>query len=159
MQNSQAVITNMAGSPRVHDEAYSHRQAKPITCLLRIACCLSAQWIAVKPCYKSSIDKACLVKKPRYWSHSFFHVYGPQLCLSISCMDFIILPMNLAAGMRIHNKTIFQFECREKYIYLNSNENVKEIWFSLLIRATVSIAHWTILKYYSQYKDDTTKNK
>ena len=45
-------------------------------------------------------------------------------------MDFIILPMNLAVGMQIHNKTIFQFECREKYIYLNSNENMKEIWDS-----------------------------
>ena len=45
-------------------------------------------------------------------------------------MDFIILPMNLALGMQIHNKTIFQFECSEKYIYLNSNENMKEIWDS-----------------------------
>ena len=81
-----------------------------------------------KPCYKTSIDKARLVKKARYWSHSFFHVYGPRLCLSISCMDFIILPMNLAVGMQIHNRTIFQFECREKYIYLNSNGNMREIW-------------------------------
>ena len=107
---------------------YSHRQAGANNlpaqdCLLSV-CPVNRS----KPCYKTSIDKARLVKKARYWSHSFFHVYGPRLCLSISCMDFIILPMNLAVGMQIQNKTIFQFECREKYIYLNSNGNMREIW-------------------------------
>ena len=58
---------------------YSHRQAGANNlpaqdCLLSV-CPVNHG----KPCYKTSIDKARLVKKARYWSHSFFHLWSPAL--------------------------------------------------------------------------------